>query len=332
MSKIDFTQYRSVAHIIEDIKSIRIQGATNVAIATFEGLKLYISQVAAANGKKINLDGSVDFLSPFSPDDIWNTAYQLADARPNEPLAHNGIRFIQHYLSQNGVGASSAPGEYVSIVNEACESYLDLIKHSKEKIVENAQPILKGVNEILTHCHSSTAEKVIIEHSKKTPDLITVCTETRPLYQGRITAKVLSEAGVRTIMIVDSAAESFIIGRGLVNIDVVFIGCDEITMQGDVINKIGSWGLLLAAKQVGVPVYVITSILKTNPETAHKAPVIEMRQAKEIWPDAPVGVELVNPSFELANHDMVTGFITEAGIIKPEEIESTLRKSYQWLF
>ena len=83
----------------------------------------------------------------------------------------------------------------------------------------------------MTHCHSSTAVEVIKGIAKGKKSFDAVCTETRPLFQGRITAKSLLDAGISATLIADSSAESFVIGRGSVPIDAVFIGCDQITMD-----------------------------------------------------------------------------------------------------
>lgn len=319
MSEIDFSKYKTVDQIEDDIRTVTIQGATNVAIATFEGIKLFINQY---KGK-----GSFE--------EFWieveKVGIRLSEARVNEPLAKNGVKFIQTMFKIKYAGVhdvETAKGK----ISELADEYLQFIKQSKIKIVENSVEVLDEVNEILTHCHSSTAEKIITYQSNKIDNFRAVCTETRPLFQGRITAKNLLDAGVDTTMIADSAVESFIIGRGSMPVDMVFIGCDEITMQGNTINKIGSWGVALAAYYSNVPIYVVGSILKTDVSTLYRPPVIEMREAKELWEEAPNDLKLVNPSFDLVDHQLITGYITEAGILKPGEITSTIQNEYQWLF
>lgn len=320
MADIDFSKYSSVDQIEKDIKDVTIQGATNVAIATFEGIKLFCREYGADN----NCDY---FLSK-----VEMVGIRLSQARPNEPLAKNGVKFIMHmfrikYSDLNSV--ETAKGKIIELADE----YLEFVKSAKDKIVENSQSILgPDVNEIFTHCHSSTVEKVIIGQSRRVQGLKAVCSETRPLFQGRLTAAALLEGGVDTTLIVDSSAESFIIGRGSHNIDVVFIGCDEITMDGDAVNKIGSWGVALASYYASKPLYVIGSILKADVATAYKPVEIEMREAKEVWEEAPAGLKLVNPSFELVNHEFITGYITELGILKPNEIEKEIQRAYNWLF
>lgn len=319
MSKIDFSKYQNIDEIVADIKSIKIQGATNVAIATFEGIKLAVG--------KWDGDSIDDLLK-----EVHDVGNLLATARPNEPLAINGLKYVD-YMSKVNKSKFNSPQLAESEILRYCDDYLGLIKGAKEKIVEKSAEVVKEVDEVLTHCHSSTAERVIEGINKRNKgDLKVVCTETRPLYQGRITAKNLVDMGIDTTMIADSAAESYIIDKGHFPVDVVFIGADEITVQGDAVNKIGSWGIALSAYFASKPVYVITSILKVNPETAHRPVEVEIREANELWPEAPEGLKMYNPAFEIINRQFITGYLTEFGLVKPEEIVKVLRENYGWVF
>jgi methylthioribose-1-phosphate isomerase len=163
-------------------------------------------------------------------------------------------------------------------------------------------------------------------------DFTAVCTETRPRYQGRKTAVELLDAKIDTTLIADSAAESFVIGRGSKSISEVFIGCDAITMAGHCINKIGSWGIGMAAYKAGKPMYIVTPLLKIDTDTAYHEIEIEIREDKELWKEAPRGLEMYNPAFEVVDKDLIQGFITEFGILKPSEIADVVKKEYPWLF
>jgi len=325
MSEVDFSKYENVGDIVSDIEDIKIQGATNVAIATFEGMKLFLKNYEE-KGKNYE-----EFYEELS-----RVGYTLAHARDNEPLAKNGLKFVTRMLTIRNPGLKD-----VSVakkkVDELCDEFLEQIKEAKKQIVENSDEVFDDVYEVFTHCHSSTAVNTISKRAKKVSDLRVTCTETRPLYQGRETAKELVEKGINTTFIVDSAAESFIIDNCDQDtctrpIDIVFLGSDEITMRGDAVNKIGSWGIALASYFVSKPVYVVTSILKTEIETAYRPVKIEYRDNSEIWKDAPKGLKMINPSFEIINREFITGYITEVGVVKPEDISSTIQENYQWLF
>jgi ribose 1,5-bisphosphate isomerase len=324
MAEIDFSKYRSVDEIVSDIKDVTIQGATNVAISTFEGLKIFLENYDCGSS---NYDEFIE--------DLNRVGYTLAYARPNEPLAKNGLKYVMSVLVIRNPDLRDVTS-CKEKVYELCDEFLEIIRESKEKIIKNSEE-LPEIQQAFTHCHSSTATKIIYNLSKRVEGFKVVCTETRPLYQGRITAKKLLDYGLDTTLIADSAASSFIIDKCTHEfctqpIDIVFLGSDEITMNGEAVNKIGSWGIALAAYFASKPVYVVSSILKTEVETAYRPVKIEYREASEIWEDAPEGLKMVNPSFELINSGFITGFITEFGIIKPNEIASVIQKEYQWLF
>jgi translation initiation factor 2B subunit (eIF-2B alpha/beta/delta family) len=221
-------------------------------------------------------------------------------------------------------------------IYELCNKYLDMISGfteggSKKMLVERCTPLLKNYDKVFTHCHSSTVEALIIELSKNDKEFEVVCTETRPMFQGRKTAKNLLNAGVKTTMIADSAGESFIIGRGSVPIEVVLIGCDQITAKGHAINKIGSWGMGIAAHYADKPLYVVTPLLKVDPYSFHHDVEIEVREDSELWEDAPKGLHMYNPAFEIVDNMLITGYVTEFGIIKPNDIDKVVKEKYPWL-
>ena len=311
-------EYTTIEEIYKDIKSVKIQGATNVAIAVISGIKLLLQQKEFSSYD--------EFIQ-----EVFSIANNLATARPNEPLAKNGVKYLRHVLRVKNSGERDLT-LLKQIVERTCDDYLKMIKVAKDLIVVNSKGVLEDKRGIFTHCHSTTAERVIIEHFKNHNDIKVACTETRPLFQGRITARNLVKAGVDTTLTVDSAGESFIMGRDLFSVDVVLIGSDEVLMEGSAINKIGSIGYALAAKKVNIPIYVVTSVLKIDPEATFKGLQIEERSASEIWPDAPPGLKLFNPAFDFIDKDLISGFITEEGVLEGKDLERVMKNKYSWLF
>lgn len=309
---------QKVRDIQKDIKELNIQGATNVAIATLEGMKTYIHE------------SNIQDLELFYKECI-DVGHMLADARVNEPLARNGVKFVEYMYKKKKSDLQSIES-MKQVLEDYCDNFLYMIADSKRAIVELGVPQLKFFENVLTHCHSSTAVAVIkgIGEGKESFDV--VCTETRPLFQGRKTAKSLLEDGISTTMIADSAAESFVIGRGSVPIDAVFIGSDQITIKGYCINKIGSWGIAMSAYHASKPVYVVSPLLKVDPHIGVDSLTMEVRESKELWPDAPEGLSIYNPAFEIIDRGLITGFVTEFGVLKPKEIADVVRAKYPWLF
>ena len=112
---------------------------------------------------------------------------------------------------------------------------------------------------------------------------------------------------------------------------VVLLGADEITVYGDAINKVGSYGIALSAYYSGKPVYVVTPLLKLHYQTLVQPPIIEQRDAKEIWKNAPKGLRIINPAFDFIPRTFITGYLTEFGLLKPEELEDKILANYPWV-
>ncbi|HEY1596369.1 MAG TPA: S-methyl-5-thioribose-1-phosphate isomerase [Thermoleophilaceae bacterium] len=147
--------------------------------------------------------------------------------------------------------------------------------------------------------------------------------ETRPLNQGaRLTAWELGQAGVPFRVVTDSSAAT-LMARGLV--DLVMVGADRIAANGDVANKIGTYGLAVLAARHGVPLHVVAPLSTLDPGTATGADIpIEERDPAEVTPHAPA----LNFAFDVTPHDLVTSIVTEAGLLEPpyeEAIERALK-------
>jgi ribose 1,5-bisphosphate isomerase len=128
-------------------------------------------------------------------------------------------------------------------------------------------------------------------------------------------------------MIVDSAVRNF-----MNKADLVLVGADAITSEGNVINKIGTSQVALAAQEARTPFYVATELLKFDPQTIHgDYEAIEERSPDEIWPDAPEGLEIRNPAFEVTRRDYIHGIICEEGLISPQSILEAVRRRYSWI-
>lgn len=311
-----------IKQIIKDIEDVKIQGATAVAESSFEGIKLYL-------GGYIDKGVSFDVFMA----DVEKVGLQMVNARPNEPLARNGLKYLLNTYKTRypQVREISQAREHLVLI---MDEFLDLLANAKSQIAKIGVGNFSDKKGVMTHCHSSTVENVCkgIAEQRGENGFSVVATETRPLFQGRITATNLVDAGLDVKMVVDSAVTSFLVGHWNVPVDVVFIGCDEIAVNGDTVNKVGSYGVALSAYYAGKPVYVVGTLLKLDLSTIYDRTSIEMRDGSEIWPDAPEGLTIINPAFEIIPASFITGFITEFGVIAPEKVERELGKHYDWLW
>ena len=183
---------------------------------------------------------------------------------------------------------------------------------------------------ILTHCNAGTLATakygtatapmyIALEHGWAGSDMHVYCDETRPLLQGaRLTSFELNSAGITTTVQCDNMA-SLLMKSG--KIDIIFVGCDRVAANGDAANKIGTSGVAILAKHYGIPFYVCapSSTIDRNTPTGEQIP-IEMRDPDEVtqmWYKermAPQGINVFNPAFDVTDHSLITGMITEKGL------------------
>lgn len=310
---------QQIRRIEQDIKSIAIQGATNVALATLEGIRLGARNI---KGDRASVLG-----------EIREIGKQLSNARENEPLARNAVKYVSRAVED---AMQDTEMTVQKIIIDAAEEYEILIRRGKEKIKQYAVKALSSEDVVLTHCHSSTTTNALIhiaqERAQAGKEFHVVATETRPLYQGRKTAKELVEADVNVTQIVDSVCASFIVDDRYLPVGAVIVGCDELLSNGAFINKVGTYSISIAAREGKDELYVATTLLKMDPERSLSVPEIEQRDAKEVWEEAPKGLEIINPAFELVSAEYVTGYITEAGVLSSKDLLKTAKKQYPWLF
>ncbi|MDO7883645.1 S-methyl-5-thioribose-1-phosphate isomerase [Antiquaquibacter soli] len=191
------------------------------------------------------------------------------------------------------------------------------------RIGELGRDELAGARVILTHCNTGrlattgwgTALGVAYAIHESGRPLTVLATETRPLRQGaRLTAWELAASGIDVELLVDSAAAAAL-GTG--RVDAVIVGADRIAANGDTANKVGTRSLAVAAAREGVPFYVAATLNAIDPSTASGADIeIEERSADEVL-DTPIeGVRVWNPAFDVTPAELITGIITEAGILR----------------
>lgn len=296
-----------MASTSEKIRSLEIQGAHNVATAGLSHLKETILKSKATNAHMLLTELAVE-------------SRRLLGARPTEPMLYN----LCHYMT-NDSDLGKLP-QYKAHLLEKAASLKTKINTHKEYINTVALNALRFPLKAYTHCHSNSVIDALAYAHKNKRKIIVHNTETRPLLQGRMTAIDLNKAGIHVNHYVDSAMRS-----AMKDCDAVLLGCDAIT-HTKVINKIGSELVCESAERMGIPVYIITHSLKYDPRSLHgKETPIEERDPKEIWPEAPRGIEVVNPAFEQIDPHLIQGIISELGIFAHKEFLTEVNKEYPWL-
>ena len=179
---------------------------------------------------------------------------------------------------------------------------------------------------LLTHCNSSAALGVIKEAHAQGKDVRVYATETRPWRQGLLTVRELSDAGVDVTLIIDSAVRSV-----MKKMDRVFVGADTVTSSGELINKIGTSQVALAANEAGVPFNVCSETYKFSPKTIFGNGVpIEERDKEEVAEAGtiPENVKVYNPVFDTTPAKYIDAIVTEQGIISPGSVYDVMVRQF----
>ena len=313
--EVKYLSLTETEDIVEAIRALRVRGAPAIGVAAAYGLYLA--------AQRLDTEDMDQFLS-----DLRQAAETLNGARPTAVNLSWALSRMLGAAEQN----RALPVAQVKALlrREADAIRTEDIAISRE-IGRLGLGLLRPGDGILTHCNAGTLATakygtalapIYAALEAGRTDLRVYCDETRPLLQGaRLTAFELQSAGVDTTLICDSMA-SITMARG--RVDIVFVGCDRVCANGDFANKIGTSGVAILAKHYGIPFYVCapSSTIDMGLARGEEIP-IEERPAEEVtqlWYAhrmAPAGVKVDNPAFDVTDHGLVTGFITEKGIAYP---------------
>jgi len=286
---------KTLKKTVSDIKTLKIQGSSKVRKAAVSALKQSVSKSRAKTlvGFRRELEGN---------------CLKILKARPTEPETRTAVRIILKAASLH----SRELQEVKDNVTQTIRNYEKDRKEAMEKIALYGSRLIQKGDTLITHCHSNTVEE-IFKKAKKKIEMV-YCTETRPLFQGRITAANLAKAGIPVTLIVDSAAEKF-----MHPVDKVFVGCDAVLSDGSIVNKIGTAQIAMSAKKHHNPFFVCTSSHCFDPATYFGfEEKIEERSPEEVWPKAPKKVCIRNPAFDVVDAFYVHSIVTEIGVFDPE--------------
>ena len=305
-----------MAHAIrvtaERIRKLEVQGARNVAISAIKALEGLAEETSA--------ETRTEFI-----EELREAQATLFASRATEPLMRNAVRWI---ISQVESSRKEKVDALAEVVSSSSSQFLKDLEASKELIAEIGAKRVRDGMVVFTHCHSSTVTYLLRKAKEDGKTFKVICTETRPVFQGRITAKEMLALGVETTFIVDSAARSF-----MRDADLVIVGADAITSEGNVINKIGTGTIALLSHEARKPFYVVAELLKFDPATiCGDYEKIEERSPDEVWKDAPEKLTVRNPAFDVTRRDFIHGVICEEGIIPPHSIKEVMHRKYPWIF
>jgi methylthioribose-1-phosphate isomerase len=206
---------------------------------------------------------------------------------------------------------------------------------SSDAIAAHGADLLKDARRVMTHCNTGalaapgrgTALAVVAELAARGRLELAIPTESRPLLQGaRLTVYELKRLGIPHELIVDSAAAGLIAAGAA---DAVVVGCDRVAANGDVANKVGTYGLALAAGAAGIP-FVVAGPTSTIDQSCPAGDQIEIEQRDpdevRVVAGAMVtmpGTPCRNPAFDVTPANLITALVTERGVVEPAVVAST---------
>jgi methylthioribose-1-phosphate isomerase len=313
-----YLECRTFEEVAEAIRTMRVRGAPAIGVTAAMGLALGAQTIQASNFKEFfkALEEMVSLLTRTRP-----TAVNLAW----------GVRRLLHLARKSR--DLSLPEIRAALVAEARAMQAEDIRINRA-MGQHGQGLIPNPARVLTHCNAGglatagygTAVGVIRAAAEAGKRVMVWVDETRPLLQGaRLTAWELQRAGIPITLITDNMAGYFM-GRG--QVDLVVVGADRIARNGDVANKIGTYGVALLARAHGIPFYVAAPISTLDLTLTDGSQIpIEERAPEEVTQIAgrqlaPAGVRAANPAFDVTPASFVDAIITERGVARAPYEES----------
>ncbi|MHB8657851.1 MAG: S-methyl-5-thioribose-1-phosphate isomerase, partial [Solirubrobacteraceae bacterium] len=295
---------RDATEVADAIRRLAIRGAPLIGVAAAYGVALELARDPTPAG-------------------LERACHTLGAARPTAVNLAWAVRRICDALAQ------TAPDRLAPGALAAARAIHDEEEQASYAMGGHGADLLGPVNRVLTHCNTGalaapgrgTALSVIAELAERGALRGVIATETRPLLQGaRLTVYELARLGIEHELIVDSAGPGLLASGA---VEAAIVGCDRVAANGDVANKVGTYGLALAARAAGVPFLVVGPTSTIDPACRSGAEIeIEERDPDEVRRTA--GVELTlastscrNPAFDVTPAALITALVTERGAAQP---------------
>jgi ribose 1,5-bisphosphate isomerase len=301
-----------VTETAEKIKSMEIRGAGRIAREAADALRRQAEQIRNDN------------LESFRRE-MEDAAQTLIATRPTAVSLPNAVHIVM-----SGIERAVTLEEARKGAIDRAEQFMRSSRNAVENIAQFGERHIRDGDTLLTHCNSEAALGCIIEAHRNGKEIEVFATEVRPRNQGHITIRALNDAGIKTQFIVDSAVRTFIN-----DIDLVIVGADAVTVNGAVVNKIGTSQVAHTAHEARVNVLVAAETYKFAPRTIFGELIqIEERAGNEVLADeisrTLPHVTVRNPAFDVTPAEYIDLIVTEVGVIPPQMAYIIIRDYLGW--
>lgn len=246
---------------------------------------------------------------------LISTARALTEAQPAmAPLFHLGNTVLL------AVRGSRSVAEIQERCQDALMSFEKQLCESADTIADLVFDLIPPGELVFAYSFSSTVVSSLVSARSRGRFFRVVCTESRPAMEGRKFATMLAAGGIEVLHTFDNA-----LGLVLPQCRVAFMGCDCVARPG-LVNKVGSWPLALACKELNIPVYALCGTEKFVDDERVFEFEKHDRPGQEVWSDAPKGVRVLNHHFEMIPFSWLTGLVTERGILNEKDIDKYASK------
>lgn len=314
---VEFLDCRDYFAVAQAIRELRVRGAPAIGITAAMGVALGAQALVATDFDRFKAE-------------LWTICDHLAATRPTAVNLFWAIERMKRVVDRHQ--GSPIPEIKMALIDEAQAILQEDIRMCRS-IGYHGALLIKNDQTILTHCNAGalatggygTALGVVRAAWEQGKKIRVIAGETRPVLQGaRLTAWELMQDGIPVTLITDNMAGA-LMKQG--KIHVCIVGADRISANGDVANKIGTYSVAVLARAHGIPFYVAapSSTIDLNTISGDKIP-IEERSSEEVRTAlgsthlAPPEVEVYNPAFDVTPADLITGIITERGVVEPSRV------------
>jgi translation initiation factor eIF-2B subunit delta len=235
--------------------------------------------------------------------ELMTAGRELIQAQPSMAPLFNLVNSVLSSLD-----TAEKVDEARRIVKAAASTFAEDLDASGDKIAKQALPLISDGATIMTHSRSSTVLRALSLAKERGRNFAILCTESRPIFEGRELARQLAQQGIEVTLVTDAA-----VAHSMNQVDLVMVGADSISSRG-LVNKMGTHALALAANAHAVPFYALCGIEKFLPSDCPHME-IELKDPREVWEDSPGGVTVLNYYFDLTPLEFVSAVVTEKGLL-----------------